>query len=205
LLAAGILILAVIFWTGKREAAGRPVRPTDTLRRTLPRLGTAEEDGASREATEQQQQASEKAKAPEEPGRIVAIRLTGHGKTTFSGDALLTALDQAGLRHGRFGIFHRHDPNDEQQILFSVANLVEPGTFDLERVKTERCPGISLFMTLRPHNALAAFDDMLSTARSLAVALEGELLDENGSRLSVQRERYLREEIIRFGHDLSPS
>ena len=41
---------------------------------------------------------------------------------------------------------------------------------------------------------------MMSASRSLANQLEGELLDEEGSSLSVQRERYLREEIIQYEH-----
>jgi FtsZ-interacting cell division protein ZipA len=49
-------------------------------------------------------------------------------------------------------------------------------------------------------DGIAAFDAMLSTSRTLASALDGELLDENGSRLSVQRERYLREEVIQLQH-----
>ena len=94
----------------------------------------------------------------------------------------------------------------ETRELFSVASLVEPGSFDLTRVKTERYPGISLFLSLPVEgDALAAFDEMLSTAHSLASKLGGELLDEHGSRLSVQRERYLREEVIRFQHKLVPS
>jgi len=43
-----------------------------------------------------------------------------------------------------------------------------------------------------------AFDLMMAAARALAQTLGGELLDESGSTLSVQRERYLREEIIQY-------
>jgi FtsZ-interacting cell division protein ZipA len=41
---------------------------------------------------------------------------------------------------------------------------------------------------------------MMQAARALAQTLDGELLDESGSTLSIQRERYLREEIIQFQH-----
>ena len=90
-------------------------------------------------------------------------------------------------------------------MLFSVASLVEPGSFDLTRLKTERFPGVSLFVALPgAGDGVAAFDDMLSTAHGLAIKLDGELLDEQGSRLSVQRERYLREEVIQFQHKFAP-
>ena len=41
---------------------------------------------------------------------------------------------------------------------------------------------------------------MMTAARTLAQSLDGELLDESGSTLSIQRERYMREEVIQFEH-----
>ena len=41
---------------------------------------------------------------------------------------------------------------------------------------------------------------MVGTARELARELEAELRDENGSSWSIQRERYVREEIIEYLH-----
>jgi cell division protein ZipA len=197
LLAAGILLLALIFWWSRREASGRPLIPPAPSRRHTPGFG---EDLDDQRPAEQGQVPGTAAAA-----RVVTVRLTAHGHTTFPGEALVLALREAGLRHGKFGIFHRHDPKDEDRVLFSVASLVEPGSFDLTRLKTERFPGISIFLTLPgPRDSTAAFDEMLSTARSLATKLNGDLLDEHGSRLSVQRERYLREEVIRFQHKLAP-
>lgn len=203
LLAAGILILALTFWVSRREASGKPLVPPGLLPRRLPGLGEIARAEPSAEASPKPEQASTSLQSP---ARIIAIRLTGMGRASFAGEALILALREAGLRHGRFGIFHRHDPKDDQRILFSVASLVEPGSFDLTRIRTERFPGVSLFMAVPSGgDGVAAFDDMLYTARALAAALDGELLDENGSRLSVQRERYLREEIIQFRHKMASS
>jgi cell division protein ZipA len=78
---------------------------------------------------------------------------------------------------------------------------MEPGSFDLTRVKKDCYPGVSIFLRLPgPENELNAFDDMLQTSKSLAVKLDAELLDEQGSTLSIQRERYMREEVIQFQH-----
>ena len=105
------------------------------------------------------------------------------------------------MRHGKFGIFHRHEGNDETKIIFSAASLVEPGSFDLENISDQEIPGISLFMILpRPVDGAKGFDLMMTAARALTQALSAELLDESGSTLSIQRERYLREEIIQFEH-----
>ena len=108
-----------------------------------------------------------------------------------------------GLRHGKFGIFHRYDGNDETRTVFSAASLVEPGSFDLENIKDQQIPGISLFLVLPgPVESVEAFDMMMAAARALTQTLNGELLDESGSTLSIQRERYLREEIIQFQHSI---
>ena len=62
-------------------------------------------------------------------------------------------------------------------------------------------PGISLFLVLPgPVDSVEAFDMMMEAARTLTQSLDGELLDESGSTLSIQRERYMREEVIQYQH-----
>lgn len=135
------------------------------------------------------------------PQKIVTLRLIGREKKPFQGDELILSMRGIGLRHGKFGIFHRYDGNDESRTIFSAASLVEPGSFDLANIKDQQIPGISLFLVLPgPVDSVESFDLMMAAARALAQTLDGELLDESGSTLSIQRERYLREEIIQFQH-----
>jgi cell division protein ZipA len=49
-----------------------------------------------------------------------------------------------------------------------------------------------------PLDGVEAFDLMIAAAHALGSSLNGELLDETGSTLSIQRERYMREEIIQY-------
>lgn len=138
---------------------------------------------------------------PVEP-KIVTIRLMAQTGSGFAGDKLILKMRELGLQHGEFGIFHRIAEDTERCNEFSVASLVEPGSFDLTRIKSDTYPGVSIFMMLpsERRDGVEIFDDMMSASRSLANQLEGELLDEQGSSLSVQRERYLREEIIQYEH-----
>ena len=139
----------------------------------------------------------------EAPQKIVTLRIVGRNKSTFAGDELILSLRGIGLRHGKFGIFHRYDGNDEARTIFSAASLVEPGSFDLQNIKDQEIPGISLFLVLPgPVDSVEAFDLMMTAARALSQSLDGELLDESGSTLSIQRERYMREEIIKFQHSI---
>lgn len=131
--------------------------------------------------------------------KIVTVRIIANDKAPFAGDELVLSLRGIGMRHGRFGIFHRYDGNDENQVVFSAASLVEPGSFELENIKEQKIPGISLFMVLPgPIDGAEAFDQMMAASRTLTQSLGAELLDESGSSLSIQRERYLREEIIQY-------
>ncbi|MFQ5608656.1 MAG: cell division protein ZipA C-terminal FtsZ-binding domain-containing protein [Woeseiaceae bacterium] len=133
--------------------------------------------------------------------KIVAVRLMAREAGGFPGDQLILAMREFGFQHGDFGIFHHPADDDVTRSDFSIASLVEPGSFDLTNLKTDSYPGVSIFMTLPgARDGVEIFDDMLHASRSLSRELNGELLDEQGSSLSVQRERYLREEVIQFEH-----
>ena len=133
--------------------------------------------------------------------KIVTLRLVAKNQGAINGEELALNLRGIGMRHGKFGIYHRYEAADESRIIFSAASLVEPGTFDLKNLKDQDLPGISLFMVLPgPMEGALGFDLMMTAARALAQSLNAELLDETGSTLSIQRERYLREEIIQFEH-----
>jgi cell division protein ZipA len=131
--------------------------------------------------------------------KILTLRIVAGSHSSFAGDELVLSLRGIGMRHGKFGIFHRYEGVDESKIIFSIASLVEPGGFDLANLKEQEIPGISVFMVLPgPVDGAEAFDLMMVAARALSLSLKAELLDESGSTLSVQRERYMREEIIQY-------
>jgi len=140
----------------------------------------------------------------EAPQKIITIRLLSNRKKGFPAEETILQMRQAGLRHGQYGIFHRHPGQDETRCMYSVASLAEPGSFNLSRMKVETYPGISLFLVMPGAvSALDSFDDMIETGKTMAKNLNGELVDEQGSTLSIQRERFLREEVIRFEHQYS--
>ncbi len=131
--------------------------------------------------------------------KVVTVRIMPEETRQFPAEKLVLALRGAGFQHGEFNIFHNHDPLGSGRIRYSVASLVEPGSFDLSKLKESRYPGISLFMVLpAPEDGLALFDEMMGCAHRLEKELEGRLVDEQGSLFSVQRERYMREEVIEF-------
>jgi cell division protein ZipA len=133
--------------------------------------------------------------------KIVTLRVAAPPLERFEGQTLVDALLAERLVHGRYEIFHREA--DGGRTLFSVASLVEPGTFDLADVRGRRFPGVTIFAVLPgPLPPMATFDSMLETARGLAERLHGLVQDERGASLSAQRLMNIREGLIDYQHRL---
>lgn len=198
LLLAGLVVIGFIvaqsrgvFPTGRRIRAWRAAR-----RRASARNKPDENSAAELE---------EPGVEPEPPkpvirddSHVVTVRILPQPGAVFPAEELILALRAAGLRHGKFKIFHRMT-EDDSRIRFSVASLVEPGSFDLNNLADTEYRGISMFMVLpAPEDGVVLFDEMLAAARAIAKEVDGRLLDEQGGALSMQRERYMREEVIEF-------
>jgi cell division protein ZipA len=129
--------------------------------------------------------------------RIVSLFVMAREGSAFNGPDLIVAAEKAGLEYGDMGIYHRLvDGRREAGPIFSVANMVKPGSFDLTRLDALLTPGLSFFMTLPgPVSALDAWDAMLPTAQRLAELLDGQVLDEERNALGRQRIAHIRDEL----------
>ena len=158
-------------------------------------------DGAARRrvAEHARSGAAEEARATQ---KIIAVRVTAPPPDRFDGAALRDAIEGLDLRHGRFGIYHRLETQGRP--VFSCASLLEPGTFDPETMAGVAYPGVTLFAVLPgPVPGHHALDDLMATARSIAEQLGGQLQDERGAALTVQRMAQLREEVTAFERGLA--
>ena len=175
-------------------------RPTpgvfaDPLARTQPDLTAA----AREEPPQPEPRAAPAGQRP--PQKIVAIRVTAAHPTRFDGALLRDVLMAARFTHGRYDIFHRLGADGRP--VMSLASLLEPGTFDPAKMDTAAYPGIAVFTVMPgPLPAARAFDELLDTARWLAHRLGGQLQDDRGAPLSVQRVFKLREEVVAFERSL---
>jgi cell division protein ZipA len=134
---------------------------------------------------------------PEGEELIVALRLRARRPEGFDGAELIKVFSSEGLEYGRFGAFHSLD--ERRRSRFLVASLVEPGSFEIEKMHELRCPGISMFMVLPgPREPLAALDTMFTCARRLADRLDAEVLDDKGNALTMQQTGWLREQVVEY-------
>jgi len=134
------------------------------------------------------------ATVPKVPAAVIGLYIAEHEGTNIVGPKIHAALRDRGLRFGAKRIYHRLDG---EHALFSVASLVKPGELDPDAAEGFATPGLSVFMQLPgPLNPVAAFQDMLDTARGLARALNAELYDtEQRAPLTPERERALHEQV----------
>src|SRR5690606_2747364 len=132
---------------------------------------------------------------------VIVMHLVANPDVRFPGRDLLQQLLEQGLRFGDMNIFHRHrqtaSGNDE--LLFSVANALEPGTFDIDTMEEQTFRAITFFMKLPgPAKPLESLERMLTSARALAEALDAELRDEQHSVSTPQTIEHLRDRVQDF-------
>jgi len=129
--------------------------------------------------------------------RIVTLFVAARDGEIIHGSDLIVAAEKAGLAFGDMGIFHRLiSGKPEAGPVFSMANMIKPGSFDMRAIDELQTPGVSFFMTLPgPLPALDAWDAMLPTAQRLAELLDASVLDEGRNALGRQRIAHLRDEL----------
>jgi cell division protein ZipA len=177
-----------------------PRREPPVIKPSKPVIQAKEERGQQSGQAEQKEQAPQKnQQLPLED--VIIVSVMARDRSGFPGAALLEILLANGLRYGHRSIFHRYTGEErEEESLYSVANAVKPGTFDLNKMESFHTPGVTLFLSLPSPGGkpMEAFDSMLATARAVAEQLNGELRDENRSVMMGQTIEHCRQRIRDF-------
>jgi cell division protein ZipA len=131
---------------------------------------------------------------------VLVINVVSRDPDGFKGPALLQNILESGLRFGKMDIFHRHESMaGNGEVLFSMANGVKPGTFDLDDIDLFSTRAVSFFLGLPgPRHPKQAFDVMVAAARKLSSELNGELKDDQRSVLTAQTIEHYRQRIVEF-------
>jgi len=195
ILIGAVIIAAIWLFSRQHGSAGKS---TSRSAPTLDEDGFSDDDLPSKTVPG----ASAKTAPVREQGEqlILALHVMPRTAAEFPGAELQASLEACGLKFGRYKVYHRLEGAEaDAASVFSVANVVEPGSFDPAAFAESAFPGLTLFMVLPgPRGGVASYADMLATARRLAQQLGGEVLDQERSTLTRQTARHIRERIIQF-------
>ena len=122
------------------------------------------------------------------PLDVLVMHLMANKGEMLKGEDLLAVSVEVGLRYGAMKIFHRHISDDGSgPVLFSMANLVNPGTFDLNTMPKITTPGVTLFMALDDlDDPSGAFEIMIEAINKMAEKLPLNVMDESRSSMTLQ-------------------
>jgi cell division protein ZipA len=225
ILIAGVLLIAAISFFGRPRRPGQG-RRLDARRegRTEPTLGEQVEaelagnrgfadDGVVQSEMELEADAGGPGselgrRTSEDFEKIVTLYIAARAGEKLKGPDIVVAAEKAGLVYGHMNVFHRLvEGHPERGPIFSVANIMKPGSFEMASIQALETPAIAFFLTLpAPIPALDAWEAMLPTAERMADLLNGVLLDESRNALGRQRVAHLRDELRAYDrqHEVAP-
>ncbi len=128
---------------------------------------------------------------------VFVLNVVARQEAGFNGTDVLHILLACDLRFGDMDFFHRHEhAAGRGAIQFSVANMMNPGVFNIDTMEQMSTRGLMFFLTLPgPEDMLKAFDFMYETAKAVAKNLDGDVLDERRSAVTRQSLDHMRQQI----------
>ncbi len=173
----------------KQALAGHTQKKTSVQLAEQPVAASSVSSSASITSKKKAQNSPHSPHSPQEvkPQEVLIINIMAKSPDKpFTGDLLLKAILGNGLRFGDMNIFHYYETvGTGEKTVFSLANCLEPGTFDLTKMNDFATTGVCLFMTL-PASSRGqwAFELMLTVAHKLADILDADLKDSRHKRLT---------------------
>ena len=183
--------------TFAQEAAPEPevLEPADASPAPLsPRVNEVKEQAAP--AIEEKP----KGAAVDEVSEVLVLNVTAKKGRLIMGERLLSLMQGLELEYGERKIFSkRTDDAERSPILFNVANMLQPGTFDLNNMENFATVGVTLFLALpSPISNFEAFEEMLQTAQDLVRSIDGELRDDQRNMMTGQTIEHYRQRVRDF-------
>jgi cell division protein ZipA len=207
--ALSLLFGAIIYFgRGRKSGQGRRVAREPSIgadSRQEPSLGEQLADSWGQAPAQQEEleldgspsQSDLGKRVSEQFDRIVSLYVAAKAGNKLRGQDIVVAAEKAGLTFGHMDVFHRLvDGKPELGPIFSVANIIKPGSFEMPRIAEIETPAIAFFLTLpAPVAALDAWETMEPAAQRMADLLDGVVLDEERNALGRQRIQHIRDEL----------
>ncbi len=219
LLAAGIVFVIVIYFLG-RSRRQRSRSTIDDLDDDLPAFSaqslddvdegvgqvriitsavsqTGDDDVASMNvsADAEQQEATQDAADKNVLNDIIVLYILPKPDCILAGAQINSAAQAMGLRFGEMDIFHYMD---SKRSVFSLANMLEPGSFDADSIHDLKTTGLTIFMQIHAGDPLDDLTEMLQRSYQLAGLLDARLCNYKREPLTEQDAENYRIQVSDF-------
>ncbi len=132
---------------------------------------------------------------------ILMLNILPQGNNNFAGLDILSATRHSGMKFGAMNIFHHYGVGDMalDKPLFSLANLFEPGEFDLEHMQDFHTRGLVMYMCLpTPFEGDLALEMMLNSAQRISEQIGGKLCSPDKTELVDADLQAMRNKLKKF-------
>ncbi len=130
--------------------------------------------------------------------RVYSLIIQAPKGSHYKGSDFMPLFLSQGLKFGEMNIFHRYKSvgKNPGKPIYSIANAVEPGTFDLNSIDSFRTPAFAIFSNFAGEKEFAShYGNLVKTADFFVKELGGSLLDESQQVYSKQAHNERLEEI----------
>ncbi|MBT8119044.1 MAG: cell division protein ZipA C-terminal FtsZ-binding domain-containing protein [Gammaproteobacteria bacterium] len=156
---------------------------------------TSDDKSFEQAASEDEKDPDVKRPASTLPDDIVVLYILAKPNKQLAGSQVNSSAQAMGLSFGEMNIFHyRKDGRN----VFSLANMLEPGSFDASTIHEIKTTGLTVFMQIQGDDPLDDLTEMLQRSYQLAGLLDARLCNHKREPLTEQDAENYRTQVSTF-------
>ncbi|VAW52300.1 hypothetical protein MNBD_GAMMA06-1258 [hydrothermal vent metagenome] len=130
---------------------------------------------------------------------IIVLYILPKPDRFLAGSQINSSAQAMGLIFGEMNVFHyMNDKMDNKRSVFSLANMLEPGSFDAENIHELKTTGLTVFMQVQTGDPLDDLTEMLQRSYQLAGLLDARLCNHKREPLTEQHAEGYRTQVSEF-------
>jgi cell division protein ZipA len=126
---------------------------------------------------------------------IIVLYILPKADQVLRGSQINSAVQAMGLSFGEMNIFHYKDGS---RSVFSLANMLEPGSFDADTIHDLKTTGLTVFMQIHDVDPLDDLTEMLQRSYQLAGLLDARLCNHRRLPMTEQDAENYRTQVKEF-------